>query len=123
MKNLKEARQAKNLSQYGMKALTGISVPSYSLLESGKRVPRSESQAAIEGALDQRINWLETSGFDSVAYGKSNLWTFCEQELRKGMKSIKCLQNKKQRREYIQMLKQYTRTLEKYVESDKITEL
>jgi transcriptional regulator with XRE-family HTH domain len=113
MKNLKEARQAKNLRQYEMKALTGISVPSYSLLENGKRVPRSESQVAIERALDQRINWLETSGFDSVAYGESDDWAHAEQNLRKAMKDIKKLENKLERAKYIQMIRYYADVLER----------
>jgi transcriptional regulator with XRE-family HTH domain len=139
MKDLRTARKDIGLNQYGVATQIGITVASYSRIETGKAKPRASTQAAIEKVLKQQIDWLTTSGFDSVG-GEPNSWTSSEQNLRQTLKDIKTLQGKPERKKYIEtaryyldileneyinlkQLKQYTRTLEKYVESDKITEL
>jgi transcriptional regulator with XRE-family HTH domain len=113
MKNLRDTRKAKGINQHGLSMLTNLNVATINHLENGKTITRADTQQKIEKALGQRIDWLTTAGFDSVAYGEIEVWTHAEQNLRKAMKDIKTLQNKPERAKYIQMVRHYANVLER----------
>lgn len=110
MKTLKSARTTANLDKESLSMIAGIGAGTLASVEIGRNDPSTYTRMSLERALDQRINWLMTRGFEHLKE-ETRSWESVEFAFRKAVLGILALPDWKARREFLGVAYEYIDSL------------
>lgn len=117
MKNLRELREERKLTQAELAKRTGINPVTVNNVENGKTQPHAKVKRAIEKALGKRINWLDLRNNVENTKDDTNVaeaWEDVESNLRKVIISAKGL-SQREKEQFVAVGRDYIKQFEFFI--------